>query len=94
MRPLRLLRRKVLVRRATQADVTRGGLLLPTVARELPNQGTVVAIGSMVRELLVNDDVIFPKYHDRKVVIDDEELLFFEEDELHARVRGLPRGLE
>ena len=86
MRRIRLLGNRVLVRRADEVDTLQSGLVLPREARERPNIGTVVAVGSKVRDLSVGEDVIFLKYTDnaRRVIIDDETLWMFEDVELYA----------
>lgn len=84
----RLVGRKVLVRRESEVEQTQSGLFLPSEARERPNIGRVVAVGSYrggaPLPLAKGDLVLFPKMHDRVVWINGEELLYFNHNELEA----------
>lgn len=86
MRPLKLLGRRVLVRRIPDAEVTQSGLILPSAAREKPNMGEVVAVGTQVQDLWPGEHVLFNRFHDRYLELDGERLLHFYDTELHAAI--------
>lgn len=85
MRKLKLLGRKLLIERLPEVEETRSGLFLPSSAREKPQLGKVIAIGAKVpfQSLVqIGQTVMFPKFHDRYIIIDDKELLIIEDHEL------------
>jgi len=96
--PLTLIGRKALIRREPEVSVTRGGLVLPAVARERPQIGTIVAIGRRrIGDPTLGSTVMFPKYTDptsRGVLIEGELLLYLEIDELLCEFHDLPQSQE
>ena len=79
---LKLLGARLLVRRLANPSQAKSGLFFPTVARERPQLGTVVKVGNKCRlPLLEGDLVMFPKFHDRFVLLEEEELVLLWEDE-------------
>lgn len=96
MSMLRLVGPRVLVRRLATSGTTRSGLVLPDSARELPQLGRVVAVGThkidrKTRErrpldVRVGQLVMFPKYHDLYVELEGERLLELRHDEILAVV--------
>ena len=85
---LRPLGDRVLVKRKnTGQEQTASGLFIPEAAREKPQSGTVMAVGSGRRtkdgalvplEVKVNDIVYFSKY----AGLDDDEYVVLREDEI------------
>lgn len=80
MLSLRLVGPRVLVERLSTPEQTRSGLWLPSIAKELPNMGHVAALGrypdGRPLDLRLGQLVIFPKYHDRYVFLDQQYLIF------------------
>jgi len=68
-----------------EVEETKTGLFLPSVARERPQLGYIVAL-TYESHFKYLDLVMFPKFHDRVVVIDNVELLTLREDELLALI--------
>jgi chaperonin GroES len=69
----------------------RGGIIIPDTAKEKPQQGEVIAVGSgKIREdgtrqtldVKPGDRVLFGKYGGSEVKIEDEEYLVMREDEI------------
>lgn len=93
---IRPLHDRVVVRRKEQEETTSGGIVLPGSAKEKPNQGEVVAIGSgrvldngEVRpvDLKVGDVVVFGKYAGSDTIdVDGEELIIVSESDIKAVV--------
>lgn len=71
----------LLVRR-TPADNPGGILLTETVAKEAPAEGTVLAAGPRVYQLVVGDNVVFGKYAGAEFTLNGETLLLMEVGEI------------
>ncbi|MBI5117361.1 co-chaperone GroES [Candidatus Poribacteria bacterium] len=72
---------------------TTGGLFLPDTAKEKPQEGKVVAIGTGKRlksgeisplSVKVGDKILFSKYSGNEVKIEGEEYLIFSEKDILA----------
>ena len=93
---IRPLHDRIVVRRKEEESTTAGGIVLPGSAKEKPNQGEVVAIGSgrvldngEVRPVDVKegDIVVFGKYAGSDTIeIDGEELVILNESDIKAVV--------
>lgn len=95
---IRPLHDRVLVRREEEEEKTAGGILLPGSAKEKPNQGEVIAVGSGrvldsgdVRpvDVKVGDKVVFGKYAGSDTIeVDGEELVILNESDIKAVVEA------
>ena len=93
---------RVLVRRVAEAETVRGGIIIPDTAKEKPQEGIVVAVGTGRYEkgqtipLAVKDGdhVLFGKYAGSEIKIDGEELLILKEDEIFGILSGAGKGAE
>ncbi|GAB5045916.1 MULTISPECIES: co-chaperone GroES [Thermodesulfovibrio] len=65
-----------------ELEKTPGGIYVPDVAKEKPQKGTVIEVGSEVKEVKVGDTVLFDKYAGSKIKIDDVEYLIIKEEEI------------
>ncbi len=93
---IRPLHDRVVVRRKEEEAKTAGGIVLPGSAKEKPNQGVVVAVGS--GRILDNGDVrpvdvkegdlvVFGKYAGSDTIeVDGEELIILSESDIKAVV--------
>ncbi|MBI5496309.1 MAG: co-chaperone GroES [Deltaproteobacteria bacterium] len=88
---IRPLQDRVLVKRITEEDKTKGGIIIPDTAKEKPQQAKVVAVGNgkilengTVRPLDVKagDTILFGKYSGSEVKIDGEEHLILREEDI------------
>lgn len=86
---------RVVVKVVEEEETTKGGIILPDTAKEKPQQGTVIAVGSgrmldngekVALEVSVGDTVIFSKYAGTDVKMDDEEYLIISERDILAIV--------
>jgi chaperonin GroES len=93
---------RVLIRRVEEADTVRGGIIIPDTAKEKPQEGVVVAVGTgrhekgQVIPLAVKDGdrVLFGKYAGSEIKIDGEELLILKEEEIFGILSGSGKSAE
>lgn len=83
---------RVVIEALDQEEKTASGIVLPDTAKEKPQEGKVVAVGSgtlkdgerIPLEVKVGDRVIFSKYAGTEVKIDGRELLIMRESDVLA----------
>jgi chaperonin GroES len=93
---------RILVRRVTEAETVRGGIIIPDTAKEKPQEGVVVAVGTGRYEkgqtiplaVKEGDHVLFGKYAGSEIKIQGEELLILKEDEIFGILSGSSRAAE
>lgn len=93
---IRPLHDRVVVRRKEEEATTAGGIVLPGSAKEKPNQGVVIAVGSgrvldngeqRPVDVKEGDIVVFGKYAGSDTIeIDGEELVILSESDIKAVV--------
>jgi len=93
MAKVKPLRDRVLIKRLEEEEEKVGGIYIPDTAKEKPQRGIVVAVGSgkvkddgkvvppVVKE---GDKVLFAKYSGTEIKIKGEEHLILSEDEILA----------
>jgi chaperonin GroES len=88
---VRPLHDRVLIRRFSEDEKSKGGIIIPDTAKEKPIQGEVIALGQgrvaedgKVRPLDVKkgDKVLFGKYAGTEIKIEGEELLMMREEDI------------
>jgi chaperonin GroES len=93
----RPLHDRVLVRRVTAEEKTAGGIIIPDTAKEKPQEGEVIAVGSgtlndkgELRSLDVKagDRILFGKWSATEVKLDGEELLIMKESDIMGILEG------
>jgi chaperonin GroES len=84
---------RVVVKPAPKEEVTRSGIVIPDTAKEKPQEGTVVAVGSgrlldngerAPLDLREGDRVLFAKYGGTEFKLDGEEYLVLKENDVLA----------
>lgn len=84
----RPLHDRIVVRRVSSEEKTKGGIIIPDTAKEKPQEGEVVAVGPGARneqgqmvalDVKVGDRVLFGKWSGTEIKIDGEELLIMKE---------------
>ncbi len=84
----RPLHDRVLVRRVTAEEKTAGGIIIPDTAKEKPQEGEVVAVGSGTLnekgdlrplDVKAGDRILFGKWSGTEVKLNGEELLIMKE---------------
>ena len=87
----RPLHDRVLIRRIELDEKTAGGIIIPDTAKEKPQQGEVLSVGTghindngEVRPLDVKqgDRILFTKWSGTEVNLDGEELLVMKESDI------------
>jgi chaperonin GroES len=73
---------RVFVTYTEEMDRTSGGIYVPDSAKEKPQRGIVRAVGKDVKNLKVDDQILFDKYSGSKLRIDDEECLIIKEEDV------------
>ena len=93
----RPLHDRVLVRRVTPEEKTAGGIIIPDTAKEKPQEGEVIAVGSgtlndegELRPLDVKpgDRILFGKWSGTEVRLEGEELLIMKESDIMGILEG------
>lgn len=88
---IRPLGERVVVKALPSEEITKGGIVLPDTAKEKPQEGEVVAVGSgrlldngtrVAIDLKVGDIVLFSKYAGNEVKIDNVEYLIMREADI------------
>jgi len=86
---------KVVVKAEAEEEKTSGGIILPDTAKQKPQRGTVVAIGTgrllddgshAAMTLKVGDRVFYSKYGGNEVTVDGTEYLILDFDSVYATV--------
>lgn len=87
----RPLHDRVLVRRIEAQEKTAGGIIIPDTAKEKPQEGEVVSVGTGARgddgkvtplELKAGDKILFGKWSGSEVKLDGEDLIIMKESDV------------
>jgi chaperonin GroES len=81
------LKDRVLVEPALAEEKTAGGIIIPDTAKEKPQKGKVVAVGTGKKDepltVKVGDTVLYGKYSGTEVIIDGNNYLIMREDDIY-----------
>jgi chaperonin GroES len=87
---------RVVIKPIEREDTTLSGIILPDTAREKPQEGKVVAVGSgratedgkgrVPMEIKVDDKVIYSKFAGTEYKEGDEEYLILRESDILAKI--------
>jgi chaperonin GroES len=89
------LQDRALVRRLEQKEIAKGGIIIPDTAKEKPQEGEVIAVGTgklnskggrMALDVKPGDRILFGKYTGSDITIDEQEYLILREEEILAKV--------
>ena len=79
---------RVLVEPAAAEEKTASGIIIPDTAKEKPQKGTIVAIGTGKKDepmnVKVGDSVLYGKYSGTEVQIDGTEYLIMKESDIYG----------
>ena len=84
---------RVVIEVAESDVTTASGIVLPDTAKEKPQKGKVVAVGTgklldngerAAREVKVGDGVVFSKYSGSEIKVDDKDYLIVRESDILA----------
>ena len=97
----RPLHDRVVVRRVESEAKTKGGIIIPDTAKEKPQEGEIVAVGSGARDesgkivaldVKVGDRILFGKWSGTEVKVDGEDLLIMKESDILGIIEGVATG--
>ncbi len=81
---------RVIVEAAAAEERTAGGLIIPDTAKEKPQKGKVIAVGTGKKDepmtVKVGDSVLYGKYAGTEVNIDGKDFLIMRESDIFAIV--------
>ncbi len=81
---------RVLVEPAAAEEKTAAGIIIPDTAKEKPQKGTVVAVGTGKKDepmtVKVGDVVLYGKYAGTEITIDGDNYLIMRESDIVAIV--------
>ena len=82
---------RVLVKRVEEEEKTKGGIIIPDTAKEKPQEGEVVAIGTGTKsedgkvtplDVKAGDRILFGKWSGTEVKVNGEDLLIMKESDI------------
>jgi chaperonin GroES len=73
---------RVLVQRVEESNTTASGIIIPDNAKEKPSQAKVVAVSGEVKDLQVDDLVVFGKYAGTELVLEGKDYLVIETSDI------------
>ena len=82
---------RVLVQPLEEQEVSKGGIIIPDTAKEKPQEGKVIAVGTGKRDddgkvipfnVKAGNRVLMPKYGGTEVKIDDKEYQIIREEDI------------
>jgi chaperonin GroES len=86
----------VVIKVEKATETVKSGIVLPDSAKEKPQQGTVMAVGSGVMldngtkiplEVKEGDKVVYSKYSGNEIKVDDEEYVVLSQHDILAIVK-------
>ncbi len=81
---------RVIVQAAPAEEKTAGGIIIPDTAKEKPQRGKVVAVGTGKKDepltVKVGDTVLYGKYAGTEVSVEGSEYLIMRESDIFAIV--------
>ncbi|HXE74078.1 MAG TPA: co-chaperone GroES [Candidatus Xenobia bacterium] len=90
---VRPLHDRILIKRIEEQETVKGGIIIPDTAKEKPQEGEVIAVGTGRKEkdgkvvpldVKPGDRILFGKYSGTDIRIGDEEYLILREEEVLA----------
>ena len=81
---------RVVVEPAAAEETTASGIIIPDTAKEKPQKGSIVAVGSGKKDepltVKVGDAVLYGKYAGTEITIDGKDYLIMRESDIFAVV--------
>lgn len=79
---------RVVVQPALAEATTKSGIIIPDTAKEKPQRGTIVAVGSGKKDepmtVKVGDTVLYGKYAGTEISVDGSDYLIMRESDIFA----------
>ena len=86
---------RILVKPLSREETTKSGIVLPDTAKERPQEGTVIAVGSGERlesgelrplDVTEGQRILFAKYSGTEIKLDNDDYIFLRESDVLAVV--------
>ncbi|MCG8339701.1 MAG: co-chaperone GroES [Cytophagales bacterium] len=81
---------RVVVKPSAAEEKSAGGIIIPDTAKEKPQRGEIVAVGTGKKDepltVKVGDYVLYGKYGGTEITIDNKEYLIMRESDIYAIV--------
>jgi chaperonin GroES len=81
---------RVLIKPMSSEEKTKGGIFIPDTAKEKPQRGAVIAIGTGKKDepltVKVSDQVLYGKYSGTEITIEGKDYLIMKESDIYAIV--------
>ncbi len=81
---------RVIVQAAAAEEKTAGGIIIPDTAKEKPQKGKVIAVGTGKKDepltVKVGDSVLYGKYAGTEIMVEGKEYLIMRESDIFAVV--------
>jgi len=90
---VRPLHDRILIKRIEEQETVKGGIIIPDTAKEKPQEGEVIAVGTGRKEkdgkvipldVKPGDRILFGKYSGTDIRLGEEEYLILREEEVLA----------
>ena len=91
---------RVVVQPQGREETTKSGIVLPDTAKEKPQEGEIIAVGSGARDesgklvpldVKAGDRILFGKWSGTEIKLDGEEHMILREEEILAVLEDCPR---
>ena len=82
---------RVLVRRFSEEEKSKGGIIIPDSAKEKPTMGKVEAVGTdeeLQKVLKVGDKILFGKYGGEELSFDGKDYKIIQRSDILAVIEG------
>ena len=93
---IRPLHDRLIVKRLSEEQKTKGGIIIPDTAKEKPQEGEVIAVGNgkiledgkkLALDVKVGDKILFSKYSGTEIKVEGEEYLIMREEDVQAIIQ-------
>ena len=93
----RPLHDRVVVRRVESEEKTKGGIIIPDTAKEKPQEGEIIAVGSGARDesgklvpldVKAGDRILFGKWSGNEVKLDGRDIVIMKESDIMGVITG------
>jgi len=86
---------RILIKRVEEKETIKGGIIIPDTAKEKPQEGEVIAVGSGKKtedgkviplDVKAGDRILFGKYSGTEIKVDGEEIKILRESDILAKI--------
>jgi len=90
---IRPLGERVVIKPLPREEISKGGIVIPDMAKEKPQEGEIIAVGPgklsddgkrIAMEVNVGDKVVYSKYAGTEFKLDEEEVVILRESDILA----------